>query len=160
MNTADVASDKKNKLYIIALLVIAVTIAVLSSVPSVQNKTRALFTKDTRQILAKVNSFYGANQTEYLILKIKDAYGIQIEIYETKEKTQQSLKQKFELAQDSDAYITIDKNTTNLALSDVDKDGQLDIVAPSVDRNGNLRLNTFRYNAEFSSFEPLVETTK
>lgn len=129
--------------------------AILSSLPVLQNQARSLFSKDQRQILAKVTGFYGLNQTEYLILKIKDSYGIQLEIYEVTKAAQQIFKQKFELMQDSDAYITLDKNTTNLALSDADKDGHLDILAPSVDRNGNLRLNTFRFNTELNSFEPL-----
>lgn len=157
MNTANIATDKKNKLFIIILLSVAITIAITSSIPVVQNSLKQIFSTNSRQILAKINSFYGVNQTELLILKIKDSYGIQIEIYEVKNKNQQIFKQKFDLVQDSDAYITIDKNTTNLALSDVDKDGQLDILAPSVDRNGNLRLNTFRFNSDLNSFSPLVE---
>lgn len=163
MNKVDISSNSKNKRYIVFLLAIAITAAILSSIPNVQNKMKSLFSKDNRLILAKVNAFYGTQQTEYLILKIKDSFGLQIEIYEVlgQEKNSQPIfKQKFELVQDSDAYITLDKNTTNLALSDVDKDGQLDIIAPSVDRNGNLRLNTFRFNTNLSSFEPLVEETK
>lgn len=168
MNKVDTSSTSKNTRFIVILLVLAIIAAVLSSLPTVQTKVKSLFSKDNRLILAKVSAFYGVGQTEYLILKIKDSSGIQIEIYEvtgkenTKENTAQSqqiFKQKFELVQDSDAYLTLNKNTTNLALSDVDKDGQLDILAPSVDRNGNLRLNTFRFNTELSSFEPLVEVS-
>ncbi|MEK6627636.1 MAG: hypothetical protein AABY53_03335 [Bdellovibrionota bacterium] len=170
MNKVDTSTknenQKKNTRYALILLVFAIIAAVLSSLPIVQNKLKALFYKDSRLVLAKVSAFYGHDQAEYLILKIKDSMGIQIEIYEvtgkknTEENTAQSqqiFKQKFELAQDSDAYLTLNKSTTNLALSDVDKDGQLDILAPSVDRNGNLRLNTFRFNTELNSFEPLVE---
>lgn len=166
MNKVDTSSKNekqiKNTPYIVILLVFAAMTAILSSLPIVQNKVKSLFLEDNRLVLAKVSGFYGVEQIEYLILKIKDSSGIQIEIYEVtgKENTgqsQQIFKQKFELMQDSDAYLTLNKSTTNLALSDVDKDGQLDILAPSVDRNGNLRLNTFRFNAELNSFEPLVE---
>ncbi len=160
MNKVDISSESKNTRYIVILLVFAVGVAVLSSLPSIQYKAKSWFSKDNRVILAKINAFYGTEQTEYLILKIKDTSGIQIEIYEVKSEALQVFKQKFELAQDSDAYITLDKNTTNLALSDVDKDGQLDILAPSVDRNGNLRLNTYRFNVDLHSFEPLVEFNK
>lgn len=163
MNKADTSTESKNSRAIIILAVLAIGAAVLSSLPIIQTKTRALFfSKENRLILAKVNAFYGTDQKEYLILKIKDTSGIQIEIFEVNSQpqglpAQQNFKQRFELLQDSDAYITLDKNTTNLALSDVDKDGQLDILAPSVDRNGNLRLNTYRFNSELKSFEPIVE---
>ncbi len=165
MNKVEIKSETKNKRAIIVLLVLAAFAAVLSSFPSVQSRTKSFFAKDSRLILAKVNAYFGSDQKEFLILKIKDSSGIQIEIYEVTSQagnpqTQQSFKQRFELLQDSDAYITLDKNTTNLALSDVDKDGQLDIIAPSVDRNGNLRLNTYRFNSDLRSFEPLVELNK
>jgi hypothetical protein len=141
------------KYAISALLICALAAAVLSSLPLVQNKVKAFFSKDERVVLAKINSFYGAEHQEFLILKLKDAFGVQIEIYEVKPDAQNVFRQKFEFIQDSDAYITLDKSTTNLALSDVNKDGQLEIIAPSVDRNGNLRLNTFRYNKDLKIFE-------
>jgi hypothetical protein len=149
------ASKKK---YLILLVTVAAIAAIASSLPSVQNKFKELVFKDDREILAKITSFFGVQQNEYLILKIKDGSGITIEIYErAKGSASQAFKQKFELIQDSDAYITLDRNTTNLALSDVNKDGQLDILAPSVDRNGNLRLNSFQFNAEYNTFEPIQE---
>ena len=143
---------------ILTLVGLALVGAVLSSIPAVQNQVRQLLTSSDRVILARVNAYLGADQKEFLILKIKDNSGLLLEIYEIrKEDSKQIFKQNFLLSQDSEAYITLDKNTTNLALSDVDKDGQPDILAPSVDRNGNLRLNTFRYNQDLEQFEVLSE---
>lgn len=154
---SDDVKNKKKK-YLIALVVVAAVTAIASAFPSVQNQFKQLIAPNERQILAKITGFYGVDQNEYLILKIKDSSGLQIEIYERlKGGVSQAFKQKFDLVQDSDAYITLDRNTTNLALSDVDKDGQLEILAPSVDRNGNLRLNSFTYNVEYNTFEPLQE---
>ena len=143
---------------ILTLVGLALVGAVLSSIPAVQNQVRQLLTSSDRVILARVNAYLGADQKEFLILKIKDNSGLLLEIYEIrKEDSKQIFKQNFLLSQDSEAYITLDKNTTNLALSDVDKDGQPDILAPSVDRNGNLRLNTVRYNHDLEQFEVLSE---
>lgn len=114
---------------------------------------------DDRQILAKITAYYGIQQNQYTILKVRDSLGIKVEIYSVvSPESKQLFKQSFDLNKDSDAYITIDKNTTNLALSDVDSDGQLDILAPSVDQNGNLRLNAFRYNAELFLFQAMAES--
>ena len=158
MTTEDIPTNRKTRNLIVALILVAVAVAFASSVPAVQNAAKALFSGRDRQILAKVSGYYGQDQIEYLILKLKDANGLQIEVYEkSPQANQQVFKQKFELTQDTDAYLTLDKNTTNLALTDVDKDGVLDIVAPSVDRNGNLRLNTFRYNSDLNIFEPYQE---
>lgn len=158
MSTIDNSVKSKKPRLIIALLAVAVLIAVLSSIPAVQTQIKSFFSRDERVVLAKINTYYGSPATEFLILKIKDSFGVQIEIYEIKSSDSQPVyRQKFEFTQDSDAYITLDKSSSNLALSDVDKDGQLDIIAPSVDRNGNLRLNTFRFNPDLNSFEPYAK---
>lgn len=150
-----------NKKWVFVFLIAAILIAILSSLSGVQRKISPLLESQTRSVLAKVTSYYGVDQDQFLILKIKDNQGIQVEIYEIdKNSNAQIYRQKFDLSQDSDAYVTIDKNSTNLALSDVDKDGHLDILAPSVDRNGNLRLNTFRFNEDLKQFEHYSEPNK
>ncbi len=153
MNTEDTSNDKKNFRIVIAFSVLAVVIAVLSSVSGIQNWARKITGHSDRVIISRVNAYFGVEQIEFLILKVKDANGLIIEIYEI-QSAAPVFKQKFELIQDKDAYLTLDKNTTNLALSDVDKDGHVDVVAPSVDRNGNLRLNTYKYNFDLKMFEP------
>ncbi|AGH96572.1 hypothetical protein [Pseudobdellovibrio exovorus] len=158
MNTADNTSSSKKNIIIGILLLVALTAAILSSLPTVQTRLQSLFATDERQLLAKIEAFYGPEQTQFLILKVKNSHGISVEIYqEQSEAGQQIFRQKFDLLHDSDVHITIDKNATNLALSDVDQDGHMDILAPSVDRNGNLRLNTFRYNSDLHIFEPMTE---
>ncbi len=158
MYTENTAEKPARTMLILTLVGLALAVAVITSIPTVQNQIRQLLTSSDRVILARVNAYLGADQKEFLILKIKDNSGLLIEIYEVrKEDSKQIFKQNFLLSQDSEAYITLDKNTTNLALSDVDKDGQPDILAPSVDRNGNLRLNTFRYNHDLEQFEVLSE---
>ncbi len=136
----------------------AVSFAGLTLIPTVRMKLISLISSQPRVILAKISGYFSAEQTQLLILKIKDQSGLQIEIYEiSKDSGLQNFKQKFDLTEDADSYVTLDKNSTNLALQDVDHDGNPDIVAPSVDRNGNLRLNTFRYNADLKLFEPYIQ---
>jgi len=148
-------SDKVGQRKIIAgFVAIAVSCVVLTLIPSVRSQLTALLNPPNRTILAKITGFFSNEQIQFLILKIKSQNGLQIEVFEVDSKTStQTFKQKFDLSEDSDAYVTIDKNTTSLALQDVDHDGNLDIVAPSVDRNGNLRLNAFRYNSDLKLFE-------
>lgn len=161
MNTNENVKTAKNMKIIIFLFVIAIVAAALSSMPVIQNTFKSYFGDSSRTVLAKVSSFYGVDQVQYLILKVKSDVGLQIEIYQTSSlDSQQQFLQKFSLDQDADAYVTIDKSLTNLALSDVDHDGHLDVLAPSVDRNGNLRLNTFRYNLDLKNFEPYASTEK
>ncbi|MBC7420919.1 MAG: hypothetical protein H7328_09335 [Bdellovibrio sp.] len=160
MTTNENVPNSKNSKIVFLLLFAALIVAVLSSLSSVQKIVQPMFRNSSRVVLAKVSAIYGEGALQFLILKVKDANGLQIEVYQVNPLvSSQEFKQKFDLALDSDAYVTIDKNSTNLALSDVDHDGHMDILAPSVDRNGNLRLNTFRYNADLKMFEPHTETT-
>ena len=148
-------SQKKSILFFILL---AFLFAGLTVIPAVRTKLQALLNTQQRVVLAKISGYFSAEQNHYLILKVKDAAGLQIEVYEqSTEPNSQIFKQKFDLSEDSDSYVTLDKNSTNLALQDVDQDGNLDIVTPSVDRNGNLRLNTFRFNSESKLFEPYTK---
>ena len=154
MTTNEKTPTTENKKIVVVFIVLAVILAVLSSLTPIQKFLEPYLKSQSRSLLAKVTHFYGFDHTNFSILKFKDPSGIQIEIYEINpESSAQTFVQKFDLSQDSDAYVSIDKNSTNLALSDLDQDGHLDILAPSVDRNGNLRLNTFRFNPELKSFD-------
>ncbi|MFZ3229571.1 MAG: hypothetical protein WA160_05155 [Pseudobdellovibrio sp.] len=154
MNTNENSDKVRQKKIIFSFITFAIFFAVLTLIPSVRNELTTILNPPNRTVLAKITGFYLPDQMQFLILKVKNAGGLQIEIFDVDAKTAvQTFKQKFDLAEDSDAYVTLDKNSTNLALQDVDHDGNMDIVAPSVDRNGNLRLNTFRFNADLKMFE-------
>ncbi len=130
----------------------AVAIAILST----NSKIRiALSTNQiqTREILAKV--FADFDDKKFVIFKIKTESSIDIEIYEKDVDSNQHLKQKFSLTDDSEAFLMINNNSVNLGLNDVDHDGVLDIVAPTVDHSGNSRLNVFKYNSDLNQFVPL-----
>jgi hypothetical protein len=158
MTTTEKNTDVKKKIWALGLLVAAFLLAVLSALPAAQQRLRNYFQNDERQVLAKITAYYGVQQNQYTILKVRDSLGIKVEIYSVAlADSQQVFKQSFDLNKDSDAFITLDKSSTNLALSDLDSDGQLDILAPSVDQNGNLRLNAFRYSPELSLFQAMAE---
>lgn len=157
MDATEKSTAAHQKKIIFLFLILAMTFAALTLVPEVRNRLNSLFKSEHRNILAKITGYFSTEQTQLLILKVKDVTGLQIEIYEIESANgAQKFKQKFDLSEDADSYVTIDKNSTNLALQDVDQDGNLDIIAPSVDRSGNLRLNTYRFNAETKLFEPFA----
>ena len=145
---------------IFLFIAVAIGFTTMTLIPQIRTKLNSVLHVQQRVVLAKITGFFTPVQTQLLILKVKDNSGLQIEVYEIDPTTTiQKFMQKFDLADDADSYVTLDKNSTNLALQDIDQDGHLDIVAPSVDRNGNLRLNTFRYNPDLKMFEPYFAKT-
>jgi hypothetical protein len=135
-----------------ALGLIAFVLAILSTRPEM----RALIHSNsvqTREVLGKI--FTEFDQKSYVILKVKTESGIEIEIFEKDTDNNQKLKQKFSLIDDSEAYLMINNNSVNLGLNDIDHDGIVDIIAPTVDQSGNSRLNIYKFNSELNQFIPL-----
>lgn len=153
-NPTEVKTQSGNKLVLyVALIVVALVFAVLST----NNSFRKLFSSEniqTREVVGKVFATFG--EMNYVILKIKTETGIAVEFFEKPATGQQKLKQKFSLGDDTEAFLMINDNSTNLSLVDTDKDGELDIVVPTVDRNGNSRLNVFKYQADLNQFVPVT----
>ncbi len=149
-------SKKSTPLYgLIAMVVIAVIAAVVSSSNSFRLALNPSENDKNRIILAKIFTSY--NSIQFVVFKIRTDVGIDIEIYEKDSTTFfQKLKQKFSFPDDKNAFLMIDGNSITLALSDVDKDGVDDIVVPTVDQYGLSRLNIFKYDADLNQFSQSV----
>lgn len=156
-NSASTLENSKTYL-IVAMTVVAIIIAVLSSSQTVRNYFSPSANSTTqRQILAKIFSTY--DEINFVIFKIRTDQGIDIEIYEKDPATFfQKLKQKFSFPDDNDAYLMVDGNSISLALSDVDQNGIMDIVMPTVDQYGLSRLNVFKYNSDLKQFSQSVDS--
>ncbi len=147
----------------VTMIILSIAAAVLSS----SQNLRAYFNQfsedsSQRAILAKIFTNYDGSQ--FIIFKIRTAVGIEIEIYEktinasNPSSSLQRLKQRFVLLDDKDAYLMIEGNSVSLALTDIDKNGVLDIVAPTVDSYGSSRLNVFKYDSTSQQFFQTVAT--
>jgi hypothetical protein len=142
----------------LSMLVTALVISLIFAIGSSMTSVRKIFTPNSqeRKILAKALADY--NQKVFVIFKIRTQSGIEIEIYEKDFASgTQNFKQRFPLSDDSEAYLMVNSNSMNLGLVDVNNDGQMDIVAPTVDKNGNSRLNVFEFNNDLNSFIPYTE---
>lgn len=142
----------------IPLLVGALVISLIFAIGSSMGSVRRIFTptNEERKILAKAFAQY--QEKMFVIFKIKTNSGIEIEIYLKDPNTNnQIFKQRFPLNDDAEAYLMVNNNSMNLGLVDINTDGQMDIIAPTVDKNGNSRLNVFQFNPELDSFVPYVE---
>jgi hypothetical protein len=150
--------NENEKSISIPLLMGALVISLLFAVGSSMNSVRRIFspTTEERKILAKAFAQY--QEKMFVIFKIKTNSGIEIEIYlKDQASNNQVFKQRFPLNDDAEAYLMVNSNSMNLGLVDINNDGQMDIIAPTADKNGNSRLNVFQYNPELDSFIPYVE---
>lgn len=151
-------TNENEKAISIPLLIGALVISLVFAIGSSMGSVRRMFNSNTeeRKILAKAFAEY--NSKVFVVFKIKTNLGVELEIYEKDLATNnQQFRQRFPLNDDVEAYLMVNNNSMNLGLIDVNNDGQMDIVAPTVDKNGNSRLNVFQFNSDLNSFVPYVE---
>lgn len=155
-NSASTHENSKSYL-IVAMAVVAILFAILTSSQSVRNYFSSTGSgTEQRLILAKLFTSY--DEVNYVIFKIRTDDGVEMEIYEKDTTTFfQKLKQKFSFPDDKDAFLMVDGNSISLALSDVDQNGIMDIVMPTVDQYGLSRLNVFKYDSELKQFSQSID---
>jgi hypothetical protein len=154
MTATDTSFSSKERGLVIALVVIAMIITTVAVVPSLRTQVKALFQNQNRHILAKVSGRLSAEGLQITVLKISTADGLSLEIYSSDQGPEsQALIAKLSLNERRDAYFSFQGNATNLALTDVDNDGTLEIIAPTYDDQMVARLNIFKYNDGIKSFE-------
>ncbi|MNL29108.1 hypothetical protein D3C87_1507820 [compost metagenome] len=150
--TPEQKTSKKEYILLSLLAAIAMAVTTVAVVPSLKNKARDFFVKGDRSILAKVEGSLTADGPRVTVLKIKTQGELSVEVYEQKDEGLH-LMSRLTLDENRDGYFSLQGNATNLALTDVDGDGVMEVVAPTYDDQMVPRLNIFKYNAEAKSFD-------
>ncbi|MBX2987954.1 MAG: hypothetical protein KF802_08650 [Bdellovibrionaceae bacterium] len=139
---------------IFSLAGVLALVTVLAVIPPLRARIRAFFLPETRQILAKTSGYITPRGPFVSVFKISEGGSLMLEIYTTPDdQGNPQLLQKIPLNEIRDGYVNFQGNATNLALSDTDHDGALDILAPTFDEQMTPRLNVFRYNEDLRTFE-------
>lgn len=135
-----------------------VLIFVLSVIPflstTVKLNLKELLSPPDRVLLSIVDNKLQTKSKLRQAAKFKTPLGILVEIYgAADEHGQRPLIGHVRIPDLEDAYYHLNSRPTNLALTDLDSDGEPEIIAPSYDKSGQARLNVIRYNPSTDSFE-------
>ncbi len=147
---------KKEVVLIGALALVAMTLVTVAVVPSLRMKIKDTFSESDREVIAKVSGSLSPDGPRVTILKIKKNKALALEVYSTDENEGLTLLARLPLFETRDGYFLLQGNATNLALTDVDKDGNPEIVAPTYDEQMVPRLNIFRYNPATKGFDRMT----
>lgn len=134
------------------LAMVAMSLITVAVIPSFRTGIKVFFANPSRNVLAKVTGSVGREGPQVTILKIESNGSLSLEIYNNSNEGQVLLS-KIPLSEARDGYFLLKGNATNLAITDVDSDGNLEVVAPTYDDQMVPRLNIFRYNPMTSSFD-------
>jgi hypothetical protein len=148
-------SDKRG-FYILAssLTAIAVCLGILTAWERPREFIRAVLFAEKREILAKAQGDLNGRGLNIVAIKVKTADTLSVEIYDWNlQKTGTQFRSRIILPEKRDAFMNFRDNAVNLALADVDNDGNLEIIAPTFDENLIPRLNVYKYQESTQSFE-------
>jgi hypothetical protein len=107
----------------------------------------------TRKVIAKADADLTGKGDWMTVIKVQTEQGLFLEIYRIdREHATSSLIKRIHLDDSRDGYFTFRGNATNLALTDVNSDGVLDIVAPTFDESLIPRLNVYKYDPDVQDF--------
>lgn len=89
------------------------------------------------------------------VIKYQTSQGIHLEILAEGLGGSRPLIDRIYLADRHNGFFDFQGQATQLALVDVDSDGQLELIAPTFDEGLTAHLNVYKYNIDFKRFEPL-----
>jgi len=164
----------QEKRLILVFISVAVVFQLAAFFPSFQESMAKIFsTSEDRVILAKVDGALRAGQPTLRFVKFIKGDLIHLEAYLLTNSDSGSNSNHFQkngtnsmdiehtllgtlrLAESRDAYLTVKESATNLALSDVDMDGEFEILIPTFDNELVPRLHAYKFNLDYNTFEAI-----
>ena len=121
--------------------------------PEVRSSIRGSVLKDYRMVISTVQGDLAGNGKELTVAKVRTREAIYLEIYVPKEDGSQKLLERIELPDKKDGFFNFNGQATNLAIDDIDGDGQKEIIVPSFDQNMVGHLNIYRFEQATGAFQ-------
>jgi hypothetical protein len=135
------------------LLLTSISLAALTVYSPSRHFIRENILARSRKVLAKADADLTGKGDRVTVIKVQTAESLALEVYRLgSDPTTSQLIKRIPLPDHRDGYFTFRGNATNLAITDVDGDHLLDLVAPTFDDSLIPRLNVFRYDADAKDF--------
>lgn len=149
---------KKYKYHIASVFLLALSLTIYFN-PKLNTYLLARAQKDKRTVLAKIITQKLNPHSQFTLLKIKNKDQIWLEVYEESETQDIELISKLSLEGSFDAHIFLKDKATNLAIANIDRDSELEIISPTYNRKMEPILNVFKYDRVMEEFKK-VNTNK
>ncbi len=130
------------------------SLIMIVAIPSWRMAVRDRLMPDSRSLVAKIDGKISPEGPSVIVLKIKTRDQYFLEIFKANQNLE--LMQRIALEEPLDGQFLFQGRYTNLALADLDSDGNFEIVAPMYDKNSVPRLLIYKYNLSLQSFEKLT----
>jgi hypothetical protein len=110
-----------------------------------------------REVLATAEGDLLNDGSLVKVIKYRGTDGIFVEIFKTKAGSEEaySLVDKIDLPDKHDGLFNFHGHVTRLAITDVDGNGSMELLAPTFDAQLVPHLNIFKYNSTLGKFEAM-----
>ncbi len=142
----------KNHLFKLTFFILIFLTFTLLFLRPVRKIIYSFFHKPHRDILSVVQGPLMGIGSKVQVVKIKTHKGLFLEFYDISKKTVQPVLDKIPLLHSYDGYLNFKNQPTNLFLLDIDKDGRIEVIAPSFDKKLVSYLNIFHYDFQKKKF--------
>lgn len=140
----------------IVLMAFAAIMVIAALHPDVRSSVRGTFVRDFRNVVSTAKGNLAGDSRMFTVTKIKTRDTLSLEIYENLVSGQQKLVERIALADSRDGYFDFNGQATNLAIDDIDGDGQPEILVPTFDNNLVGRLNVYNFDASSKTFNKVI----
>jgi hypothetical protein len=146
------SNSKSYRITVISLATLFLILLLVALVPSWRQKVQNLVGNSDRVILAKSHARLNHEGPFLNVIKVKTPEGLFIEVYKENPEAGIEMMGKLPLEGTQDGFFNFQNQATNLVLTDIDEDGNIDIVAPTFDDRQQARMNVFKYNSDTQMF--------
>lgn len=137
----------------LGLIAIAAMVGATNS--QFRDYVQQLLSEQGREILATAEGDLLNDGSLVKAIKYRGKAGIFVEVFKSKQGSEESysLVDRIELPDKHDGLFNFHGHVTRLAVTDVDGNGSMELLAPTFDAQLVPHLNIFRYNMELKRFE-------
>lgn len=143
----------RRKLILAVFFVVATLLIVVAVVPSLREKVQFAFTPVGNEVLATVQGNLLNDGSIVKVIKYKSSQGVFVEVHKLGDEGQTSLVDRILLPDKQDGLFNFHSQVTRLAITDIDGDGKVELLAPTFDDQLVPHLNVLRYNPTTLRFE-------
>jgi hypothetical protein len=143
----------KNRWPIYLFSIAAIGMLVIVAVPSWRLAVQEFFTTPGHEILATAEGDLLGDGSNCKVIKYVGSEGVYVEIRKLAPDGNSSLVDRVLLPDKHDGLFNFRGHVTRLALFDVDKDGKLELLAPTFDNQLVPHLNVLKYNLSTGHFD-------
>lgn len=141
------------------LLICAALTLAAALTPSLRVKIQNYLSNPGREILATAEGDLLNDGSRVKVIKYRDSSGIFLEVLKP-DGDRFQLLDRMDLPDKHDGLFNLQGHVTRLAITDVNEDGSLELLAPSFDQQLVPHLNVFRYNSLTKRFELFTPNQK